>query len=342
MTRLLNVATPGALAGVLLFVWLGSASPYAQPQNNPFRTARSTAPSVARADTLACGKLASARAVAPANLDLAEFARAITGTWVRELTWYGQLVVNESALYYSVDAQTGTLTGMMYDQSNLGTGPMYAKLEEIRKSPDRARTTRTMTFLDCDFGIVDKYYKISDGLEFAFGARMANFTAAANQPLKDVFDRMTAQGFFKLDRTELLRRPTVRIAGEKVVNEVLTPSVGGAFWTGSVRASRARGAGLTANVQGVTLQMKGTYRGAHVGDADAGADVQFEGNESAIFFKEGDAFVAASPARRAIRVGPRGAGLAAIDVGGWSTDCGSFFGFDDVIIWERVVIGVGM
>jgi hypothetical protein len=304
---------------------------------NPFRAARAGAPSVARADTLACSKLTAARAVAPASLDVAEFAKTLTGTWVRELTWYGQLVVNESALYFNVDPKTGQLSAMMYDQSNMGRGPMYAKLEEIRTSPDRAKAATTMTFLDCDFGIVDKYYKIADTAEFSFGQRIPNLSAAKEQPLKDVFDKITAAGFFRMSRQDIGRRPTELLAGDRVVNEVLSPSVGGAYWEGNMRTSPAKGpAGLTAAIQGVALRMKGTYRGAHVGNRDSGADVQFEGNESAIFFKEGNAFVAAT-GRARTATGPR-AGLEALDIGGWSTDCGDFFGFDEAILWERVVV----
>lgn len=350
MKQTINTAAVGAgVAGTILLVLMSTAGPYAQPrQTNPFRVSRLAAPSVARADMLACTKLRTARAVAPASLDLAEFAKTLNGTWVRELTWYGQLVVNESALYFNIDPASGQLTGMMYDQSNMGRGPMYAKLEELRTSPDRARAATTMTFLDCDYGIVDKYYKISNDVEISLGQRVPNLAAARNEPLKAVFDRMTSAGFFRLSQPEILRRPAVLVApnvkaaADKIVNEVLTPSVGGAYWEGSLRSGRARGpAGLAANIRGVTLQMKGTYRGAHVGDANAGADVQFEGNESAVFFKEGNAFVAATPAGGIGAKGPR-AGMASLNAGGWSTDCADFFGFGEAIIWERVVVGAGM
>jgi hypothetical protein len=339
MKQKLNVAALGALAGGVLVALLeGAAGLNAQPQStNPFRTARIAAPSVARADTLACTKLTTARAVAPASLDIAQFARALTGTWVRELTWYGQLVVNESAMYFNVDPQSGKLTGMMYDQSNMGRGPMYSKLEELRTSPDRARAATTMTFLDCDFGIVDKYYKISDTAEFAFGDRLANLSADRNQPLKDVFDKMTSAGFFRMNPQEILRRPTRLVARDKIIDEQLTPSVGGAFWEGALTSTQARGpVGLPRETRGVALRMAGTYRGAHVGSADAGASVEFKGNESAIFFKEGDAFVAATARQRSLRT-PR-AGLDALANGGWSTDCADFFGFGEAIIWERVVL----
>ncbi len=351
MKQTINTAAVGAVAaGTILLVLIGTAGPLAQPRAlNPFRISRTAAPSVARADMLACTKLRSARAVAPASLDPAEFAKTLNGTWVRELTWYGQLVVNESALYFNMDPASGRFTAMMYDQSNMGRGPMYAKLEELRTSPDRARAATTMTFLDCDFGIVDKYYKISSDVEVSLGPRIANLTVARNEPLKAVFDKMTGAGFFRLSQAEIGRRPALFIAPtvkttaqDKVLNEVLTPSVGGAYWEGSLRSGRARGpAGLSASIQGVTLQMKGTYRGAHVGDANAGADVQFEGSESAVFFKEGNAFVAATPPGGIQGTGPR-AGGASLNVGGWSTDCADFFGFGESIIWERVVVGAGM
>ena len=79
MKQTMNNPAVGALvAGTVLLVLIGVAAPFAQPrQNNPFRVARAAAPSVARADWLACDKLRTARAVAPASLDVAEFAKTL-------------------------------------------------------------------------------------------------------------------------------------------------------------------------------------------------------------------------------------------------------------------------
>ncbi len=307
--------------------------------SNVFRTAvADPTPSIARADLLACSQLQKARSLDGRNMTPQDLAGALQGTWVRELTWYGIAVDNESALYFQFNG--ADFTAMMYDQSNLAMGPMRQRLQAIRTNPELMAKTATLTFVDCDYFIVDKYYKISDqhviepasfrssGLQVETLNLPKDLRDVSGQPgtaLRNVWNALQRGGFFDQD---LRSRAQVRLqAGGQPLNEVNTPSVGGALWKGSLKSANI------ANLQGVSLQMDGEYAGAHVGAAQG--RVRFTGSEVAQFTKEGDSFVST--------VRPTGAAeaIAGQINAGWLTDCAKFFGLPDPIIWERVVLKPG-
>jgi hypothetical protein len=210
----------------------------------------------------------------------------LQGTWVRELTWYGVSVENESALYFSFKGNT--FSAMMYDQSNLGKGPMRRRLEEIKSSPERLAKTPTLTFVDCDYWIVDKYYKISD--EIVMEGVDVKVQESSPQQLKSAFDQMVAKGFFSR-RLGGAATDSLKTNARSPIDEVLTPSVGGAYWTGALQTARTPQSG---RYMGAALRMNGDYRGSHVGTAGEGADVRFTGTETAQFFMEGNTFVASA------------------------------------------------
>jgi hypothetical protein len=336
--RSLLAVTAGALTIASLTVTSGTQPP--PGQQNPFRVAtRVPAPTVLRADLQACNELARARPQKPGAVSVQDFSRAFNGTWIRELTWHGTVVTNESAMYFTIDGGTGKLSAMMYDISNLEKGPMHKRLEALRQDPDRLAKTTTMTFVNCRNQIVDKYYRISEGVEYDLGARAGSLTKLAGRSLKDVFEQMRKQNFFGLRDDERSKVALFAGPGEQPLNEVRTPSVGGGFWEGSVTRRAAAWPGMR-NVGGLVLQMKGTYEGSHVGLTTANGKVTFEGTETAVFFREGNSLVASM--RSVARAGlPARSGTAALEIGGWTTDCADFFNLNDAIIWERVVLENG-
>ena len=316
------------------------------PSRNPFREAYTTdTPSIARADLLACRNLDKAQITMGGNLEVSELGKALQGTWVRELTWNGVPVETESGLYFDVHGEN--FNAMMFDQSNLGKGPLSKKLDAIKADPAQLAKTPKLTFVDCDFMIVDSYYKISDG----FVGDGLKITAKASSSLKPVWEQLVAQGFFQ--RRYEIQKST--IAGQPLA-EMLTPSVGGAYWNGSLKPANSGGS------KGVSLKMTGEYRGSHVGDMKVQKDVQFHGSESAYFFREGNMLVSS------VGVGPaQGHGVITqnrrrpsspfsssflppqpaeeqgekkldLNAGGWATDCAEFFDLPQPVKWERVVI----
>ena len=175
-----------------------------------------------------------------------DLAGALQGTWVRELTWYGIAVDNESALYFQF---SGTdFTAMMYDQSNMALGPMRQRLQTIRTSPELMAKTATMTFIDCDYYIVDKYYKISDQnvIEPASFRSSGFQIEALNLPkdvhdvagdpgsgLRNVWNALQRGGFFDQDFRS--RAHVALLAGGQLLNEVTSPPRSAALWKGSLK-----------------------------------------------------------------------------------------------------------
>lgn len=310
-----------------------------RPLRNPFREAYTTrTPSVARADLLACQELPRSVNPNPRNLDPAAFAKMLTGTWVRQLTWNGVVVENNSALFF--DFTGNNAVAMMYDQSNLGGGPMWNRVNEIRNNPDQLTRTPRLTFVDCEYEIVDTYYKVSDELLFdGLPVRGATTARAGGGSLREAWKQLVDNRFFRFEQKE-------RNLAKEPGAEMLTPSVGGAFWQVSMQPTNV------GRYRGVTLKLNGDYRGAHVGEVGTGSDarfagqedVKFAGNETAQFFMSGEKFVASTrtllPKSMLARTGSR-AGNLATSVGGWSTDCADFFALPDPIIWERVVLEPG-
>lgn len=341
----LSILVLVAVVGVLAFTLSGyakddKASVSQDPQavakppmeRNPFRQAYTTkTPSIARADLLACQELSKAKIAKPGNVDVKKFSEMLTGTWVRQLTWNGVVVENNSALFF--DFRSGTPTAMMYDQSNLGEGPMTAKLEEIRDNPAMLEKTPRLTFVDCNYYIVDTYYKVSNDF-LLDGLPVQPLSAAAKapdaRPLKAAWDQMVSKRFFRFEKAES------KMAGEPGA-EMLTPSVGGAFWQVSLKPVKM------GRFTGAAIQLDGDYRGAHVGETGIGdnarftgaQDVQFKGVERAQFFMDGDFYVSS--------VSPTGqTALGGAQLAGWATDCADFFALPEEIIWERVVLDPGI
>jgi hypothetical protein len=329
----------GLILSATLVLPIGMLASSAQPQRvNPFRVAQITrTPSVMRADLNACKELGRARPADPRPLSVADFGKALTGTWVRDLTWYGNPVDSESGLYFDVNPQTGALTGMMYDQSNLERGPMFERREALKKDRALRAKTVTMTFVNCRYNIVDRYYKISEGHEFAFSQRARNIGSMTGQPLKSVFERLRSQNFFTLQDDE--RSRVAKMSGSQPLNETDTPTVGGGIFEGTVTTRATRWPGLREGLQGIYMRMTGTYEGSHVGLSTADGKTSFTGVESAVFFRDGDAFVASTRATNI--TGPATGGDLASRIGGWSTDCAGFFNLPDPMIFERVVISTG-
>jgi hypothetical protein len=316
-----------------------SQQPQAAPSTVFSSAVADPTPSIARADLLACSQLQKAKSLDGRNMAPQDLAGALQGTWVRELTWYGIAVDNESALYFQF---SGTdFTAMMYDQSNMALGPMRQRLQTIRTSPELMAKTATLTFIDCDYYIVDKYYKISDqnvidpasfrssGFQIEALNLPKDVRDVAGEPgsgLRNVWNTLQRGGFFDQDFKS--RAKVALLAGGQPLNEVTSPSVGGAIWQGSLKSANI------ANLQGVSLSMSGEYAGAHVGTGQ-GQRIRFTGSEVAQFTKEGDSFVST--------VRPTGAteAIAGQINAGWLTDCGKFFGLPEPIIWERVVLKLG-
>lgn len=311
---------------VLLAVPLSSGLALAQePIANVFQKGvNDPAPSIARADLLACAQLEQAQITDGEALKPEAMAEMLNGTWARELTWYGIPVENESAYSFLFDGLK--FEAMMYDQSNLGSGEMASAIAEIRSSPKRMSATPTMTFVDCDYAIIDKYYKISDQPMVARDLRVTA-NSIAEGGLRAVWDQLVDQGFFK---REFESEAILRANKGRILNEVTTPSVGGAYWTGSLKPVRIQ------DIDGTEIDMDGIYVGSHVGAAGEGQRVDFEGTERAQFITEAGAMVASA---RQIGSSDIAAGEIAQ---GWLTDCADWFGLPSAINWERVVIEPGI
>lgn len=284
---------------------------------------------VMRADLSICGSLGPVQASQPATVDPAQFAHRLHGTWARDLEWKGVKVETESALYF--DASGGQLAGMMYDQSNVGTGPITRQLESLRAS-GQLSSLPVMTFVDCDYDIVDRYYKISS--DFVWGL---DFQPADPTSLRSTWDELVASGFFNRTFTPASTGTVASVVADDTSTgggspNVLDPSVGGAYWQGSLAGDGQGGA---------LLRLNGDYRGSHVGDGTAGSgSVQFLGTEVGRFFGDGASYVAATSGPQPEGMDAR-SGLAALEMGGWSTDCADFFDLSSAIVWERVVLAPG-
>jgi hypothetical protein len=336
LCRILNLCAL-VLAAFLLNTAAVSQRPlYGQPQppleRNPFREAYTTRePSIARADLLACRELATAKNAAPRDLDLKQFAQALTGTWVRQLTWNGVVVDNNSALFF--DFRGNEPQAMMYDQSNMGGGPMFKKVQEIRNNPTLLAKSPRLTFVDCDFLIVDTYYKVSN--DFLFDGLPTKVTAAEKavngKPLAMAWTQLISNKFFRVEKQES------QMAVEPGA-EMLTPSVGGAFWKAKLEPAQVGG------FKGANLKLDGEYQGAHVNEEGIGksarfagaADINFKGGENAQFFMVGNKFVSSA---RSLGTRSLAAGELA---SGWTTDCAEFFNLPQAVVWERVVLDPGV
>lgn len=294
---------------------------------NPFKDAlRTSNPSIARADLLACAQLGQAKHNKLGDLDIEEFARTLTGTWIRELSWYGVGVQTESALYFDFIVADGKATGdaMMFDQSNLGEGPLGAMLENLKRDPEAMEKIPTLVYVDCDYSMVDRYYKISNDLLFHGLGGMAHtsYTASAGvldggeTALSSTWKHLNSNGFF--DR----RFPIIQ--GQA---EMLLPSVGGSYWpVASVTQSRG-----DQDAEGALLQMSGDYQFVHAGDEEV---FKFSGNEIGQFHMEGGAFIAS---KRATGSTATGSNQASSTVEGYDTDCDEIF-FQVPVNYERVVL----
>lgn len=321
----------------------------------------SPAPSIARADLAACNQLSTARPLEGADLSSGDLARQFEGTWVRELTWNGVLVDTESVLYFSFEnrnfddpAYSSNFTGLMYDQSNTGKrGPWNQRAQDIRSNVRELTRTTTLTFVDCVHNIVDKYYKVSNesvvrGLDDFVDANLdvmrsgvaRDRTGEPGSGLGQLWDQLTRSRLFEPSHIQGIQRSLgfdpqrLPLQRGGTLTEVTTPSVGGALFKGSVR--NAALTGYEGISQGATMEMRGDYRGAHVGAAGEGQRVQFEGKEAAQFMREGNSLVATQR--------PLGAdGILNGEIAqGWVTDCASFFGLNDAVIWQRVVLAKGV
>ncbi len=292
-----------------------AAAPKAgKPAKDPFRNAvREVSSSIVRADLLACQQLGRARAQQPRSVDVGSLARLMTGTWVRELTWYGVQVQTESAMYFDF---VNSKTALMFDQSNLGRGPLAARVEAIKNNPDLLAKTPTLTYVDCDYSMIDRYYKISD--EFLFDGLPLKISAS--KPLESAWSQMQNGGFFERQLP----------SDEHKGSEQLMPSVGGAFWrTATIEASTANG--LTSAL----MTMVGDYRFVH--GSGPNADARFSGREIGRFALEGDTYVASKRA-----LGSRATGSSpGVVVEGYDTDCAGAYALLP-INYERVVLQPGI
>ncbi len=222
-------------------------------------------PPITTADLGICGSIGRVKATQPRAVDNKALRAWLSGTWVRQLTWHGVLVENNSALFF--DLNNGGTTAMMYDQSNIGRGPMTIALDAILADPAALAATPVLTFVDCQFNIVDKYYKVSN--EFLFdGLPVSGGKVGGAGSLQRTWDELSGAGFFKLTTNQLSKRVPP--------GDAYIPSVGGAFWKVSLTGSQ--------------LTMNGQYRGAHVGP-QGNQDVVFTGVERANFVNDGGTYV---------------------------------------------------
>ena len=230
--------------------------------------------SIARADLLACEQLDSARSLDPQDVDVEELADLLTGTWVRQVTWHGVPIPTESAIYFNLrdgKLQSGVLRGkaFMFDQSNLGKGSLTRKVEHIRDS-SKFFETPTITFVDCDYDVLDQYFKISD--DFDFGDLQVR-----PGRLHQVWNQLVSTGFFDY-KTIVPAHLTQRAGGE-----LFAPSRVGVMFAEASLAQKTYG-----GHKGARLHLVGEYRGSHAGfNLGEGAD----GEETADFVKEGNVYV---------------------------------------------------
>lgn len=306
-----------ALGGfALCTAWVAGLPAEAQEPKNPFAEAiRSEMPSIARADLLACSQLERAQITDPQPIEVDEVKKMLNGTWVRELTWYGVSVETESAYFF--DFRRGEGSALMYDQSNLGHGLLASRLESIKRSPERMKKTPTLTFVDCDYAMIDRYYKISDGIVLD-GVQ----GWSAGESLGSIWQLMNETGFFKR-----------RFPRDTKMPEMLEPSVGGAYWpVVSLKELKV------GDMQAVSLEMKGDYTFVHVGSDR----VNFEGREVARFFQQDGKLIATLPAAGLKATGSNPGDLEDLlnAKAGWLTDCDQSFGLLPVN-YERVVLQNG-
>lgn len=300
-------ATPGATA---------SPSSGHGSGHSSSRDAQLERPSIDRADLAACNEL-HATVQNGSDLDPQQLSSYLNGTWVRQLTWNGIQIETESGLYF--DFLSSNPSGLMFDRSNLGEGPLTKALESLREDPEAFFSTPSLTFVDCEFGIVDQYFKISSG--FVFDGLPV--TPDPSDPLHSVWAQLIGASFFDSSAFTIPSGLIGRPGGE-----ILTPSIGGAYWQISLAPTQV------GSYKGATLRLGGEYRGGHVGFlsgslpvTEAPTQVQFTGVEDATFFMEGDRFVVSASEGGNSR--------------GWKTDCSDFFELPMQVVWERVVLDPG-
>ncbi|MEM9553201.1 MAG: hypothetical protein AAGC60_03005 [Acidobacteriota bacterium] len=228
-------------------------------------------PALTRADLYACEQLDEATAQQPGDASTAEFAQALSGTWVREVTWYGVSMPTESVLFFDLRPSGGV--AMMYDLVTLGLGPMSRELDAIRNSLALRARTPELTYLICDKGIRDSFFKISD--EHIFDGLPVE--TMSDLSLDDVWQQLIEQKYF--DRHQFPLPAEMR---DEPGSEVLTPSVVGAFWNITLQPV------TIDSKRGVRMSLEGEYRGSHWPAGEV-----LSGLEFGDFLRDGDAFVAA-------------------------------------------------
>lgn len=300
------------------------------PVLNPLRQAfTAPAPSIARADLLACQELSRATARAPGNLRVEELADRLSGTWIRHLTWNGVPIETDSALYFDLHGEHPT--ALMYDRSNMGGGPMADRLDQLKKSPAELAATPTLTFVDCDYLIRDEYYKISD--EFLLDGLPVEVSDTADAPLPAVWKQLVAQNYFDEANAAVDTGPVTEDSlATNPGLELSLPAVVGAYWQVSLTPIKMSG------YNGVQIELDGEYRGTHVGFK---ISEPAYATERAKFFMEGERLVSSVLPGGQIP-GPQFAAneLAADDeiTGGWETECDDTLQLSQEVNWERVVL----
>ena len=281
-----------------------------QEQENVLISAMYDAPpSIARADLLACEQRQVAKARSPDHINIREFGDLLTGTWVRQVTWHGVPIPTESAIYFDLRRKNAPArgeirgTGFMFDQSNLGKGPLTRKVEALKDSGEDFYDVPTLTFIDCDYDVRDQYIKISD--DFVFEG-LEVVTPEEAKPLLSVWKQLVGRGFFDIDSNYL----PASLHG-KPGAELYAPSRVGVHFSKADLKTHQIG-----QFYGAQLHLVGQYRGSHAGFKIGDSA---KGEETAHFVKEGNTFVSQD----------------------WETDCEEFLALPVPVIWERTVLDPG-
>lgn len=316
-------------------------------ESHPFTGAPSSVSNLAVADLQVGVSPAALTGQDTQDLDLDEFSQKLQGTWVREPTWSGIPLETTSAMYFDVKGKT--ISGMIFDRSNVDKGPLWHRLKSIKANQSLLSKTPMMTFVSSDVLCIDRYFKISSSLAFDG----LDILPDASDPTRSAFDQLSQNGFMRVHLETALRAE----ARQSALAEFNFPAARLAHWRGSLSSVTI---GQSA---GATLLLEGQYRSAYIAGGKA-INEDFAGLEVAHFVRSGNAFVSAlgyapetSPFTVAEEAAPiirtasvlaetaKRAQFAAViqqaQAGGWYSTCGPVDTLDiagPVVQWQRVVV----
>lgn len=304
---------------------------------NPFTGVPFNASSVSRADLSVCSVAGPRVAENPRDLAVSEMAQQLRGTWVREVTWHGAQIETTGAMFLATAGNT--LTGIIFDRSNLEKGPLWHALQVVKADPGRLMNTPVITYVSCGLGVVDKYYRVSDQLLLD----QIGIAQSQADALRTAFEQLSTNDFLHPDFSRAIAYAQSRGS----LPEILAPSVKLALWSGELKPANIGGR------KAVTLRVEGVYRDSFLSPQFQPVRKDSTGTELANFFRNGDDIVstvgfavdgtaAAKSKRKQSRTAERSASLenAALGGGWWADDCAPELG-NPIIAWDRVVLSSG-